>query len=188
MKCPDFKEIDSVTYTLKPVGGIGISALAVGTLAIFSSSGFAARPVAFTSQEVFQGSSLKGWHSSGDAAWSASSGEITASAMKGPGLLLSDKHFQDTGAFTSFKCNGACDFGVVVRTVSTAEGTKGIYVSLKEGDLGSYRIAWDAQGKETAREKIRPIGGQIRLAPTPNATPNGGGGRGRGGRGPAPAN
>src|SRR4029077_8993644 len=52
-----------------------------------------------------------------------------------------------------------------------------IYVSLKEGDVSSYRVTFDPQGKILAREALRPIGGQVRLAP-PAAPGPGGGGRG----------
>ncbi len=159
-----------------------IAALVVFTVGIV----FAARPLAFTPDEVFQGSTLKGWHPSGAVSWSASKGEITATATKGPGFLLSDKGLQDAGFFASFRCTDACDLGVVLRTASTAEGTKGIYVSLKDGDIGSYRVSWDGQGHETGREKLRAAGGQIRMAPPP-AEANAEGGRGRGGRGPVAA-
>jgi hypothetical protein len=69
---------------------------------------------------------------------------------------------------------------------------KGIFVSLNEGDVASYRVTLDTQGQEIRREKLRPAGGQVRIAspPPPETAQNGRGGRGRGaptGRGPIPA-
>ena len=72
---------------------------------------------------------------------------------------------------------------------------KGVFVSLVEGDLASYRVTLDAQGRETTRERLRPAGGgQVRVAPppapAPAAAPGAPAGRGaaggRGGGGPQP--
>jgi len=64
---------------------------------------------------------------------------------------------------------------------------KGIYVSLNEGDLASYRVTLDANGREMSREVLRPAGGgQVRVAPPPPAAdPSGAGSRGGSGRGGA---
>jgi hypothetical protein len=62
-------------------------------------------------------------------------------------------------------------------------GRKGIFVSLTEGDLGSYQVTLDASGRVTTRERLRPAGGgQVRVAPPPPA-PDAAGRGGLGGPG-----
>jgi hypothetical protein len=159
-----------------------VAAAFVGAVLILAVAGrgFAARPAAFTADTVFTGSSLTGWHSEGVAAWKAMNGEVTGSAANGPGWLVSDKSLQDVGFFASFRCAGPCDTGVLIRAQKTAGGKKGIYVSLKPGDLAAYKVTLDAQGKELTRETLRGANGQYRTAPTADAD-GPGGGRGPGG-------
>jgi FG-GAP-like repeat len=40
---------------------------------------------------------------------------------------------------------------------------KGVYVSLTAGDLASYRVVLDDQGREIMRERLRPGGGTVRF-------------------------
>jgi len=50
-------------------------------------------------------------------------------------------------AARSLRCyNGACKTGVLLRAEKTAEGMKGVYVSLTEGDIASYLVLLDTQG------------------------------------------
>jgi hypothetical protein len=64
---------------------------------------------------------------------------------------------------------------------------KGVFVSIADGDMRSYRITLDAQGKETSREPLRaPGGGQYRVAPPPPPETAAGGARGAGPAGPPP--
>jgi hypothetical protein len=140
----------------------------------------AEKPTAFTPDAVFRGSSLTGWRTLGQGSFKAADGEITGSAAAGAGILLANKGIQDTGFFASFKCSGNCDTGILLRSTATPEGTKAIFISLKDGELGTYKAAWDPQGRETAREKLRPANGQIRLAPPPNPSANPGRAGGRG--------
>jgi hypothetical protein len=60
---------------------------------------------------------------------------------------------------------------VLVRGEKTADGgMKGIFVSLNDGDLRSYRITLDANGVEKSKQPLRaPGGGQLRVAPPPPA-------------------
>lgn len=132
-----------------------------------------AGPSAFTPDSVFQGSSLDGWQPIEPSAWKATNGEIEAVSS---GWLVSDRKIQDTGFFASFRCTAACSGGVLLRADQTPEGWDGIYVSLSDDDLASYRVKLDARGRETSRELLRPIRGQVRQAPEP--TPQGGGRRG----------
>ena len=131
--------------------------------------------------------SLDGSTKLGAAEWSARDGEIAASGKSGVGWLLLDHSFQDVGIHTLFKSTGG-EIGFAFRLEKTAEGTKGVMVSIKDDQVASYRITIDPQGKETFREQLRYAGSIIRLAPP--ATGNnagsrrgGGGGQRRGGGG-----
>jgi hypothetical protein len=78
---------------------------------------------------------------------------------------------------------------VLLRAQKTASGMKGVYISLTQGDLASYRVTLDAQGQELSRERLRPAGGQIRFAADQRPPPPGAGSAGgsRGGQGDRPA-
>jgi hypothetical protein len=82
-----------------------------------------------------------------------------------------DKSYQDVAFFAAFRCEPGCKTGVLLRAQKTADGgLKGIFVSLNEGDLASYRLTTDAGGNEISREPLRPAGGgQVRVAPPPPA-------------------
>ncbi len=151
-----------------------------GIVAAAISAALATSPVVFVPDATFHGSSLTGWHPLGHAKWRAENGEIVGTPGEGGGWLVLDKSYQDIGFFTSFRCASGCKTGVLLRAEKTPQGMKGIYVSLTDGDLASYRVTLDAEGRELSREALRPGGGQMRIAPPPN--PNAGRG-GRGGRG-----
>jgi hypothetical protein len=66
-----------------------------------------------------------------------------------------DKSFEDALWFANLKCTGSCAAGVLLRAVQTPDGgMKGVYVSLTDGDFASYRVTLDAQGQETARQRL----------------------------------
>ena len=104
----------------------------------------------FVPDTVFSGSSLNGWSTIGKARWRAENGEIVGSADAGAGgWLLSDKPYQDVAVFASFRCAAGCQTGVLLRAEKTGDGgLKGVFVSLNEGDLATYRVTLDAQGIE----------------------------------------
>jgi Domain of Unknown Function (DUF1080) len=144
----------------------------------------------FVPDGTFAGSSLTGWRAIGDATWRAENGEIVATPRPG-GWLMLDRPYEDVAVVASFRCAAGSSTGVLLRAEQTADGgTKGIFVSLSEQDLGSYRIALDSRGKEISRERLRsPGAGQLRVAPpvaegTPAAAPAAGRGATPGG-GPA---
>ena len=71
------------------------------------------------------------------------------------GWLVLDKGFEDVQLFTNYRCTGACKSGVLLRAKKTPDGgMKGLFVSLTDGEFGSYYLTLDAAGKETARERI----------------------------------
>ena len=101
-----------------------------------------------------------------------------------------DTSYQDVGIYASFKCAAGCKTGVLFRAEKTADGMKGVFVSLSEGDVASYAVTLDGQGRELKRDRLRSGGGQMRIAPPPppvdpNAPARGAGAGGQG-RGAAP--
>lgn len=134
---------------------------------------YGAGPGDFVPDGSLKGSTLTGWHQTGQTKWKATNGELTATPGPGGGWLILDKSYQDVEFFSSFRCSDACKAGVLLRAAKTPDGgLKGVYISLNDGDLAAYDLTLDAQGRETAREKLKPA-----------AAPGGGGGRGAGGRG-----
>jgi hypothetical protein len=135
---------------------------------------YAADPANFKPDGSFKGSALTGWHVVGDADWSAQNGELVGKAKPGTngGWLMMDKSFQDVQLYFNYRCTGECKSGVLLRAHKTPDGgMSGVYVSLTEGETGSYSVTLDAAGKETAREQLTG----------PNRGGGGGGNAARGG-------
>ncbi|QDK79036.1 DUF1080 domain-containing protein [Spirosoma sp. KCTC 42546] len=128
----------------------------------------------FVPDVIVKGSSLTGWHSLGQADWRAENGELIGSLKPGSssGWLVLERSYQDIGFHAQFRCSGGSETGVLFRLEKTADGYKGILVSIRETEVGSYRITLDAQGRELTREKLRSAGSIVRLAPPtkPNET------------------
>lgn len=120
----------------------------------------------FVPDVLFKGSDLRGWHKMGAADWRAQNGEIiTNSRQEAGGWLILDRGYQDVEFSASFRCNGPCKTGVLLRGGQTAEGMKGVYVSLTDGDIASYDVVLDRQGREVSRTKLPPgPGPMIRMA------------------------
>jgi 3-keto-disaccharide hydrolase/FG-GAP-like repeat len=134
----------------------------------------------FRADYRFTGTNLTAFKSLGQAEWKVQNGEIvgTPKDSNGGWLLLDGKAFQDVGLYASVKCTAGCKGGILMRVAKTPDGgMKGVLMSLTEGDLASYDVTLDAQGKETKRE------------PLAAATGGGGGGAGagRGAAGAVPA-
>ena len=136
----------------------------------------------FVPDVVFKGSTLTGWHPLGQSDWRAQDGEIIGTPKSSGGWLVLDRGYQDVAFTSTFRCAPGCKTGLLFRGEKTADGgLKGIFVSLTEGDLVSYRVTLDPQGNETSRERLRPgPAGQVRSAPPPSPTPAGGLAAGRG--------
>jgi hypothetical protein len=169
---------------VRTIGVIGVTLTASVAVPVLLAGGPSKN---FVPDTVFKGSSLTGWRVVGDAEWRAENGEIVGTPKSG-GWLVLDRTYQDVAFYSSFRCSAACKPGVLLRAEKTGDGgLKGIFVSLSEGDLVSYRITLDSQGRETSRERLRPAGGgQVRVAPPPAPAPAGAspaapGGRGAGG-------
>ena len=146
---------------------------------------YAAVPAEFRPDSTFKGSSLAGWHQLGHATWKASNGVLTGTPTSADGgWLILDKTLQDTYAFASFKTESAAKAGVLVRAHKTADGgMQGLLISLADGDLASYKLTLDAQGKEVNREKLAAAAGRGGGGGGGGAGATGGRGAGRGAAG-----
>ena len=112
----------------------------------------------FRPDVVFKGSALAGWTRLGDADWKAENGEIIGTPKQpAGGWLVLDKSFQDVAVFSNVTCNGGCKAGLLLRAEKTADGMKGVYVSLTPGDLLSYVVTLDAQVEDG---RVR-VGGDV---------------------------
>src|SRR5688572_6985960 len=167
--------------------------MVVVLVASFSVQVFGTR-YSFVPDWTFKGSTLAGWRVLGQADWKATNGELVGvSKSADGGWLLLDKSLQDVEVGFDFKVSPGAKTGVLLRAEKTDNGYKGVFVSLTEGDVASYAVTLDDNGKELTRERLRNGGGLMRVAPepNPNATPRGGGGavggRGAGGGAAAPA-
>src|SRR6185295_10408339 len=142
------------------IGGVAAIALAM-------TAPVAGTRATFVPDWTFKGSALTGWHTMGNASWTATNGELVGTP-KGPegGWLVLDKNFQDVQFGADFKCATGCKTGVLLRAEKLPDGGfKGVYVSLVEGETGGYAVTLDASGKETSRERLGNAGGMARFAP-----------------------
>jgi hypothetical protein len=119
----------------------------------------------FLPDATFKGSTLAGWHTLGSASWGAANGVITAKG--GEGWLILDKPYQDSALYTSFRCTGPCNAGILMRMEKRGEGSTGIMLAIEGDALVSYRVMIDANGKITSKSRLRNAGGQARYAPPP---------------------
>ncbi len=139
----------------------------VAMLAVLVTAPLTGTRSTFVPDWTFKGSTLAGWHALGPADWKAIDGELVGTP-KSPdgGWLVLDKSFQDVQFGADFKCVGGCKTGVLLRAEKTPSGMKGVYLSLNDGEVGGYAVTLDANGKELTRERLRPGGGLMRIAPT----------------------
>jgi Domain of Unknown Function (DUF1080)/FG-GAP-like repeat len=141
------------------------------SLALISAAPLLADGPSFHPDVTFKGPTLAGWHALGKADWQWENGELVGKPQAGEGgWLVLDQSYQDVALYTEFRCTGGCDTGVLFRAQKTPDGMTGIYASLIEPDA-FYRVTLDAQGKIVARDKLRPGGGQMRIAPPPDPNP-----------------
>lgn len=139
------------------------------------------RGLSFLPDYTFKGAALSGWKPFGNADWSAQNGELIGTAKAGTtgGWLMLDHSFQDIGINTLIKVTRGTEAGILFRAEKSNGGMKGILVSIKDDSSGAYSVTLDAQGKVLSREKLRPAGGMIRVAPPPDPNAAGRGGAGR---------
>src|SRR5689334_8691130 len=92
----------------------------------------------FIPDTTFKGSTLAGWHVLGQAEWKAQNGELAGTVKQGDGWLVLDKSYQDVGFYASFQCRGGCKTGVLLRAEKTAEGLKGVFVSITGTEVALF--------------------------------------------------
>lgn len=145
--------------------------------------------MSFRPDTTFEGSSLSAWKPLGDATWSAKDGEITAisKAETSGGFLMTGRSYQDVAIRALFQATGETEPGFLFRLEKTDAGMKGILVSVKDNEAGSYAVEFDSKGVETKREKLRSAGRIVRLAPPPDPKGDSEGGGRRGTRPSGPA-
>ena len=151
------------------------------------------RGLSFIPDYTFKGSTINGWKPLGGADWSAQNGELIGAAKPGSagGWLMLDRSFQDIGINTLIKITGGTEAGILFRGEKSGDGMKAVLVSINGDSSAAYNVMLDAQGKLISRERLRPAGGMIRMAPPPNpnastASRGGGGGGGQGRRAGGP--
>ncbi len=166
----------------------GCYAVALAAAALWLTPSIRGASKNFAPDVVFTGSTLTGWRTLGQAEWRAQNGEIVGVPKSSGGWLIADRAYEDVAVSAEFRCAAGCRTGVLLRAEKTPDGgLKGVFVSLNEGDLVSYRLTLDAQGNETSRERLRaPGGGQLRVAPPPPASPPSGAAPAGGGPPPGP--
>ena len=115
---------------------------------------------------TFTGSSLADAEQLGAAKWTAQNGEVigTPSSPDG-GWLLFKNPVQDVQMATSFQCAAGCQAGLLLRLEKTADGFKGVFVSISDTP-GAFAVTLDAQGRVLTKEPLERGGGTVRaLAP-----------------------
>jgi len=145
------------------------------------------RGLSFVPDYTFKGSTLGGWKILGDANWKAENGELVGNSKEANsgGWLLLDKSFQDLGVNTLIKITGGAEAGILFRAEKTADGLKGVLVSINNDSSRANIVTLDSKGKILTSEKLRFAGGMVRVAPPPNPNASGlgrGGGGGQGGQ------
>src|SRR5665213_2453995 len=88
----------------------------------------------FVPDWTFKGSSLGSFRTLGNAEWRAENGEIVGIPKTAEGgWLILDKPLQDVEFASTYRCTAGCKAGVMVRTQTTPEGIRGVYVALPDG-------------------------------------------------------
>ncbi len=112
----------------------------------------------FIPDVTFQGSSLAGWHTVGQAEWKAENGEIVGrpTAASG-GWLVLDRSYQDVGVYLEYRCAAGCVTGVLFRGEKTMLGMKGTLVELSDPDVPTYTVTIGADGKIDGRDRLHGV-------------------------------
>lgn len=158
--------------------------LMVGTFALMVGAPVSAQRYSFVPDWTFDGNTLAGWNSVGQASWTASNGELVGTpGSPAGGWLMLDRSLQDVEVGFDFRVSPGSQAGLLLRAERTPEGYKGIYVSLTEGDVFAYSVTLDSNGRELTRTRLRNGGGLMRTAaaPPPPAAEGAAGAGGRGG-------
>lgn len=119
----------------------------------------------FVPDWTFKGSHLSDWTVVGNASWKAENGVIVGTpSPTGGGWLILNRPFQDVQFFARMRSKGNCNAGVFFRVQTSAAEMSGIFVSLREADLKTYRLTIDPNGRELRRESLPPAPSEGRFA------------------------
>src|SRR5882757_2538199 len=135
-----------------------------------SSSNEASGGLSFVPDFTLSGSGgWSGWQSVGDVDWRGNESGSWSAVVKSNGsggFILSNHSLQDAVVHMEFKCSEGAEAGVLFRMEKTADGWKGVLVSVKGGEVASYAIAFEKNGKELKREELKRPGGYplVRMA------------------------
>jgi hypothetical protein len=148
--------------------------------------GLLIRPAAanknFIPDWTFKGSIPSTFRTLGEADWRAENGEIIGTPRSSAGgWLILDHPLQDVQFAATFRCTGGCRTGLMLRSQSTPEGLRGIYVALPDGEnpAGAFALSLDSRGRELKREPLKPGGGMVRFMTPPPVNARGAAGMGR---------
>src|SRR5688500_4711148 len=122
---------------------------------------------------TFTGSSLADAEQLGDARWTAQNGELTGTpSSPDGGWLLFKNAVQDVQMATSFRCAAGCQAGLLLRLEKTADGFKGVFVSISDTP-GAFAVTLDRQGRLGTKEPLERGGrpGRPPAPPQPLAPP-----------------
>jgi hypothetical protein len=133
--------------------GVLLRVTALCSVVLFAREMRAAGPH-FLPDHVLKGST-QGWHVMGNAQWRFANGELVGAPTKPDGgWLVLDQSLADAAFYADTYCTLPCEAGVLFRMEKTADGLKGVYFSIKEGDVAPYAVKLDRDGRITNREKL----------------------------------
>ena len=158
------------SFTAKTVPSVATLLLLSGLITGQSNSGRHS-----VEQRVFNGSSLAGWHTLGDAQWSVEKGAIVGTVRQGSsGWLILDSVYGNAAVNLSFECNG-CEPGLLMRAEKTGNQTSGVYLALSGVNTGKMsRLILDPAGKEVSRTPMPEFGGMYKVTESPDFLITGG--------------
>jgi len=100
----------------------------------------------FVPDWTFTGASLADAEQLGDARWTAQNGELTGTpSSPAGGWLLFKNPVQDVQMAASFRCAEGCQAGLLLRLEKTADGFKGVFVSISDMP-GAFAVTLEPAG------------------------------------------
>ncbi len=126
-------------------------------------------------QEIFNGTSLAGWHTLGGADWRVDNGAIVGTVRNGSdGWLILDEVYGNANITMSFECN-QCETGLLLRSEKTGNQASGVYVPLSGTAIGKMaRVTLDASGKESSRTPLPENASISKIVESPDYLTTGG--------------
>ena len=127
------------------------------------------------STTVFNGKSLAGWHTLGNAEWRVENGAIVGTVRNGSeGWLVLDPVYGAASISLGFDCSN-CETGLMVRSEKTGNQTSGVYLAMSGPNVGTLsRVTLDAAGKQTASKPMPPFVSSTPISEGPTYLTDGG--------------